>query len=88
MCDPLSGILAAVGAATSLFGGGRDKSPPPPKPPVAAPTLASRAPGADVKVGDGAASDARSSTPQFDGFATKRVAGRALGGLGRGGLGL
>jgi hypothetical protein len=80
--------MAALGGAASLFGGG-DKPPPPPPPVIpAAPASAARTPGAEVKIGDGQTKNPNSATPQYDGFTEKRITGKPLGGLGRGGLGL
>ncbi len=90
MCDPISIGMAALGVGASLFGGNDDAPAATPPPAVAPARVASaaRTPGADVRVGDAAKSDVASNTPQYDGFTTKRVSGKPLGGLGRGGLGL
>jgi hypothetical protein len=41
-----------------------------------------------VKLGDGAKATTDGATPQYTGFNEKRVFGKPLGGLGKGGLGL
>ena len=89
MCDPITAVMAAVGGAAALFGGGKDSPPPPPPPviPALAPSAA-RTPGADVKIGDGVKTASTSGTPDYAGFNEKRVFGKPLGGLGKGGLGL
>lgn len=89
MCDPITAILGGLGVASTLFGGKNDTPPPPPPPVIpATPASAARTPGAEVKLGDGASKNPNSATPQYDGFTEKRVTGRPLGGLGKGGLGL
>lgn len=90
MCDPITAGLAALGGAAALFGGSKDApAPPPPVVPVAPDLGLARTPGADVKVGDGAAAATNSPTPAYDGFTAKRTTAQSLGGLGRGsGLGL
>lgn len=90
MCDPITALAAtALGAAGSLFGGGGSDAPKPPPPVIPPPPPdAARTPGADVKVGDGVDPTARTTTPQYGSFAEKRVFGKSLGGLGKGGLGL
>jgi len=82
--------MAALGVGSALFGGGGNNAPPPP-PPVIPPIrdpATTREAGAEVKIGDNAAKPGSMATPQYDGFTEKRVTGRPLGGLGRGGLGL
>jgi hypothetical protein len=71
-----------------LFGGSKDTPAPPPPVIPALPPSAARTPGADVKVGDGAATSTNGATPEYQGFNEKRVFGKPLGGLGKGGLGL
>ena len=89
MCDPITLGMAALSGAAALFGNGNDTpSPPPPVIPPAPTAMAAREAGAEVRVGDGAAKSSTSPTPQYDGFTEKRVTGKPLGGLGRGGLGL
>jgi hypothetical protein len=80
--------MAALGGAAALFGGGKNDTPAPP--PVVMPTAptTARAPGADVKVGDTTAKPGTTATPDYAGFTEKRVFGKPLGGLGKGGLGL
>lgn len=89
MCEPITLAMAALGGAASLFGGG-DKPPPPPPPviPPARDPATTREAGAEVKLGDGALKPTSTSTPQYEGFSEKRITGKPLGGLGRGGLGL
>lgn len=95
MCDPITLGLAAVSATAMLMGNSNDSPPqqamPAPAAPVNVPAggeVTARAPGADVRIGDGTKSAKASTTPQYDGFTEKRVTGKPLGGLGRGGLGL
>jgi hypothetical protein len=88
LCDPVTGIMAALGGAAALFGGKKDAPAPPPAVIPATPADTARTPGADVKVGDGAAAVTASATPAYSGFTAQRITGKALGGLGRGGLGL
>lgn len=90
MCEPISTALAIMGGASMLLGGNSKSAPPPvAAPPTPAPALqAARSADAIVKVGDGAAAPGTSSTPGYTDFAEKRVFGKPLGGLGRGGLGL
>lgn len=71
-----------------MFASGGD-TPAPPKPVAPAKTPgAAMTPGAEVKVGDTASTDATGATPTYSGFTEKRVFGKPLGGLGKGGLGL
>lgn len=88
MCDPITLGMAALAGGAALFGGGGDAPKPPP--PVIPPTPPSpaRTPGADVKIGDGVDPTKGSTTPQYTDFNEKRVFGKPLGGLGKGGLGL
>jgi hypothetical protein len=80
--------MAALGGAAALFGKGND-SPAPPPAAVPTPTLSTaRTPGADVKVGDGVNPNTNSTSPTYNAFDEKRVFGKPLGGLGKGGLGL
>lgn len=88
MCDPLTLGLAAVSGAAMLFSGGDEAAPPPPPPAVAQAPAKAREPDAEVRLGDGTKKTKASAAPAFDGFTEKRVAGKSLGGLGRGGLGL
>jgi hypothetical protein len=83
LCDPvtiISAFSALSGIAGSLFG---NKTPKAKVPAPPAPT--SKTPGATVKVGtDDDASDV--SIGNAASFTEKRKQGKALGGLGRGGL--
>jgi hypothetical protein len=79
--------VAALTAGASLFAA--SKSPKPPKvenPATPAPTA--RAPGAVVRVGGDSATEQDTTTPDYSILPEKRVSGKALGGLGKGGLGL
>jgi hypothetical protein len=89
LCDPITLGLTALAGGAALFGGSKDPPPPPPviNPPVPQ-NFTSRAADADVRVGDGLDKTNTTATPQYTGFTEKRVAGKSLGGLGRGGLGL
>lgn len=91
MCDPITLGLTALAGGAALFGSGNsDNSTPAPPPPAipAQPASTAQTPGAVVKVGDGAAATAASVAPAYSGFTEKRVTGKPLGGLGKGGLGL
>lgn len=85
MCDPISGLLLA--GASSLFGAITTPKPAKPPPLPAITPSAARAPGATVHVGDGQdrTSGDVESTPDNQ-FVEKRLFGRPVGGLGRGGL--
>ena len=75
-----------LSGAASLFAA--PKPPDPPPLPALDPAPA-RTPGATVRVGDGTTDNTTDNTaPEFSTFVEKRVQGKALGGLGRGGLGL
>jgi hypothetical protein len=88
LCDPITLGLTALAGGAALFGGGNDAPPPPPPVIPARPPSAARDPDAEVRIGDGTAKNSALPTPEYDGFTTKRVTGKPLGGLGRGGLGL
>jgi hypothetical protein len=77
-----------AGVLPMLFGGKNDTPAPPPPVIPATPASAARTPGAEVKIGDGATSTTSSGTPDYSSFTEKRVFGKPLGGLGKGGLGL
>jgi hypothetical protein len=88
LCDPITIGMAALGGAAALFGNKGDNPAPPPAVIPAPATSTARTPGADVKVGDGATTTAASASPTYQTFDEKRVFGKPLGGLGKGGLGL
>lgn len=85
MCDPITGLLLA--GASSLFGAITTPKPPKPPPLPANDPAATRAPGATVHVGDGQDRDSNAVeiTPDNQ-FVEKRLFGRPVGGLGKGGL--
>lgn len=84
----LASVMMGVSAGAALLG--RPKKPPPPPPAVnpATPAPNARAGGATVRVGGDAPKEDTETTPEYQTFQEKRVSGKALGGLGRGGLGL
>lgn len=79
-------------AATALFGGMSAMSKSAPKPPPVAnpatPAPTARAAGATVRVGTNEKKVEEGPDADYTGFVEKRASGRALGGLGRSGLGL
>lgn len=84
MCDPVTLILGAVGAAGSLLTAKQKTPAPPPIPAVqAAPAEDSNA---DVRTTGDDIVD--SAAPAYKGFAPKRTQAKTLGGLGASGLGL
>lgn len=86
MCDPVTIGLAALTGAGALLGNKDAPTPPPVVNPN--PTTTAQSPGAVVKVGDGVTDTTTNSTPEYGSFGLKRASGKALGGLGKGGLGL
>lgn len=90
MCTGLE-ILAAVGSVVGIGSQVMQMSKADDVPELpAAPADPKRAPGATVRVGDLGAVDGNGENQPADGngFKETRVSGKALGGLGRGGLGL
>jgi hypothetical protein len=84
----LAAAMMGISAGTALLG--RPKKPPPPPPAVnpATPAPNARAGGAIVRVGGDEPTEDKETIPEYQTFQEKRVSGKALGGLGRGGLGL
>lgn len=79
----------AISAGGALMGMKQKKPPPPP--PVenpATPAPNARAGGAIVRVGGDGEAEKTEAVPEYSAFQEKRVSGKALGGLGRSGLGL
>lgn len=85
----LLGAMTAISAGGALLGS-KQKKPPPPPPVVnpATPAPTAREGGAIVRVGGDGAAETTEAVPEYSAFQEKRSAGRALGGLGRSGLGL
>ena len=71
--------------------GMKGQKKPPPPPPVenpATPAPNARDGGAIVRVGGDGAAGTPNAVPEYSAFQEKRSSGKALGGLGRSGLGL
>lgn len=84
MCDPISAILAAATAGSSLLGLAKKTPKPPPTPAVAAPTPVDNT--ADVRNQEDKAD--KSTAPEYTGFVEQRKSAPTIGGLGRSGLAL
>lgn len=83
----LAGTAASIGSA--LFGSEPAAPPPPPKPkPPALTAAASREADAEVRTADVSAEEVDPAATPYAPLKTRRASGKALGGLGRGGLGL
>jgi hypothetical protein len=81
------GAMGAIGLVGNiLFPKKEDEAPMPEAvvPAMSAPT--SRLPDATVRIGNNTAKSTDASAPDYNDFVEKRVFGKALGGLGRGGL--
>lgn len=79
--------LGAAGAASSLMAPGPPKPPPLPEPGAMSPDGVRKS-NAIVRVGIGDKEESDADAPEYEGFVERRTTGTALGGLGRGGLGL
>lgn len=79
----------AISAGGALMGM-KQKKPPAPPPAVnpATPAPNARAGGAVVRVGGDGQKETPEAVPEYSAFQEKRASGKALGGLGRSGLGL
>lgn len=88
MCDPISLLMMGLTAGSTLLGA-TSKIPKPPKVEnPAAPAPTARQGEAVVRVGGDVASTSEDVAPEYNSFKEKRIEGKTLGGLGRGGLGL
>ena len=88
MCDPISLLMMGLSAGSTLLGA-TAKTPKPPKvenPATPAPTA--REGEAVVRVGGDVSTTSDDVAPEYTSFKEKRIEGKTLGGLGRGGLGL
>jgi hypothetical protein len=74
-----------LSGASTLMQASKVPDPPPLPAAEAAPA---RTPGATVRVGDGTQVETDTTQPEYSSFVEQRTQGKALGGLGRSGLGL
>lgn len=88
MCGWETLLLGALMGGASMLGGGKKAPAPPPVQNPATPAPTARAGGAVVRAGTDAKKEETEAAPEYMDFAEKRVSGKALGGLGKSGLGL
>lgn len=84
----LLGASLALSAGTALMGASKKPPKPPPVENPATPAPNAREGGAIVRVGGDSKTDQAEAVPEYSAFQEKRLSGKALGGLGRSGLGL
>ena len=85
----LMAASVAISAGGALMGMKQKKpAPPPPVVNPATPAPNAREGGATVRVGGDDPAEKTDAVPEYSAFQEKRVSGKALGGLGRSGLGL
>ena len=88
MCGWETLLLGALGGLGAMLGRGKKAPAPPPVQNPATPAPTAREGGAVVRAGTDANKEETEAAPEYTGFAEKRMSGKALGGLGRSGLGL
>ena len=84
----LMAASVAISAGGALMGLKNKPKPPPPAENPATPAPNARDGGAVVRVGGDGKDETPEAVPEYSAFQERRVSGRALGGLGRSGLGL